>query len=187
MYLKFAFIDAENIGLKELEPIDAAVSDKVLVFSKNEAVKELCEKKFFLCMTSYPTGPNQADFYIIGNLVGIISSLTSEQRKVCEFVLYSRDNSLVLAFDFQCKLYKVRFRAPLKPKAKNTAKPIKKNGTIENRIIDLLVTAMTAEEIRKGLNAQKPDFTKALKMLIQHNKITRSTVSKKKWVLSANS
>lgn len=68
--MRFIFVDAENIGLKEVEAIDASISDKVLVFSKNDTVKEVCERKLFLYISSYPTGSNQADFYIIGNLVG---------------------------------------------------------------------------------------------------------------------
>ncbi|MFT6816147.1 MAG: hypothetical protein ACJAZ3_002065 [Sphingobacteriales bacterium] len=184
--MKIAFIDAENIGLKELEPIEAKVSDKVFVFSKNDAVKVLCERKFFLCMSSYPTGPNQADFYIIGNLVGIIASLTGEQKKVCEFLLYSRDNSLAQAFSFQCKLHKVKFKVPLEPKAPSNVIPITQKDAIEQKIINMLVAPMTAEEIRKDLKAPKPDFTKALNILIKGNKIKRSTSSKKKWVLSAN-
>jgi hypothetical protein len=39
--LKFIFIDAENIGLKEVEAVSASITDKVLVFSKNDAVKEI--------------------------------------------------------------------------------------------------------------------------------------------------
>lgn len=184
--MKFAFIDAENLGLKELESIGAKISDKVFVFSKNDAVKVLCERKLFLFISSYPTGPNQADFYIIGNLVEVIASLTGEQKKASEFLLYSRDNSLAQAFNFQCKLHKVKFKAPLEPKASSNVIPINQKGAIEQKIINMLVTPMAAEEIRKDLKASKPDFTKALNILIQGNKIKRSKSSKKKWVLSSN-
>ncbi len=184
--MKFIFVDAENIGLKELEPIKAAVSDKVFVFSKNETVKETCERKFFLYLSSYPAGSNQADFYIIGNLVGIIASLTDVQKKACEFVLYSRDNSLVLAFSFQCKLHKVKFKAALDPKINSIVVPIKQQTKLDQRIIDLLVAPMTAEEIRKNLNAPKPDFTRALHTLITGKRVKRSKSSKKKWVRAVN-
>ena len=108
--MRFIFADAENIGLKEVEAIDSTIADKVLVFSRVDSCKEICERKLFLYMSSYPEGSDQADFYIIGNLVGIISSLTEEQKKLCQFMLYSKDNSLVNVFIFQCRLHKLDFR-----------------------------------------------------------------------------
>ncbi|MBF4269331.1 hypothetical protein EAY71_20920, partial [Vibrio anguillarum] len=66
--MKVIFVDAENVGLKELEKINASIVDKVFVFSKSDAVKLVCEKSLYLCLNDYPTGQNQADFYIIAYL-----------------------------------------------------------------------------------------------------------------------
>ncbi|MGO3346469.1 MAG: hypothetical protein ACTIM4_14655 [Marinomonas sp.] len=186
--MRFIFVDAENIGLKEVEAISASISDKVLVFSKNDAVKEVCERKLFLYISSYPTGSNQADFYIIGNLVGMIASLTKQQRDICQFVLYSQDNSLVTAFAFQCKLHKLKHSIALESKAQIQAQPkpqvIEPKKTVQNleqRVYEQFKTEQTIESVRKKLKQPKSDFTKALNVLIKANKIQRVSKSKKTW------
>ncbi|MGB3385997.1 MAG: hypothetical protein WBA64_15195 [Marinomonas sp.] len=186
--MRFIFVDAENIGLKEVEAISASISDKVLVFSKNDAVKEVCERKLFLYISSYPTGSNQADFYIIGNLVGMIASLTKQQRDICQFVLYSQDNSLVTAFAFQCKLHKLKHSIALESKAQIQAQPkpqvIEPKKTVQNleqRVYEQFKTEQTTESVRKKLKQPKSDFTKALNVLIKANKIQRVSKSKKTW------
>lgn len=187
--MKFIFVDAENIGLKEVKSISASISDKVLVFSKNDAVKEVCERKLFIYISSYPTGSNQADFYIIGNLVGMIASLTEQQRDVCQFILYSQDNSLVTAFAFQCKLHKIKHKIALKPKAQVKTQPKpqvieskKPVQSLEQRIFEHFKTEHTAESVRKKLKQTKPDFTRALNTLIKANKIQRVSKSQKTWI-----
>ncbi|GAA5788729.1 hypothetical protein NGY2020031_11740 [Vibrio cholerae] len=45
--MKMIFVDAENIGLKELEKVKATVIDKVFVFSKVESVQRICENHYF--------------------------------------------------------------------------------------------------------------------------------------------
>ncbi|MCG9230945.1 MULTISPECIES: hypothetical protein [Vibrio harveyi group] len=48
--MKMVFVDAENVGLKELEKLRASAIDKVFVFSKSEAIKQCCEKNlFYIC------------------------------------------------------------------------------------------------------------------------------------------
>lgn len=180
--MKFIFVDAENIGLKEVESIEASVSDKVFVFSKNEAVKNVCERKLFLYISSYPVGSNQADFYLIGNLVGLILSLTPGQKPSCEFVLYSRDNSLVTAFSFQCKLHKAKSTIALEPKKSSNVVSIKKDLTLDQKILNLLKNPYPSETIRKKLNAEKPEFTRAINELIKDGKIKRQENSKKNWI-----
>ncbi|AKB05854.1 hypothetical protein HPY15_15580 [Vibrio cholerae] len=49
--MKMIFVDAENIGLKELEKVKATVIDKVFVFSKVESVQRICEKSLFLYLS----------------------------------------------------------------------------------------------------------------------------------------
>ncbi|MCZ2721556.1 hypothetical protein O1D97_07790 [Marinomonas sp. 15G1-11] len=184
--MRFIFVDAENIGLKEVEAINASISDKVLVFSKNDAIKSVCERKLFLLNSSYPTGPNQADFYIIGNLVGIIASITEQQRTACQFVLYSQDNSLVTAFSFQCKLHKVQCIISLEPKEKPKAQPVieQKNPapTLEQQIFEHFKSETKTETVRKKLKQPKSDFTRALNNLINSNKIQRVSKNKKTWI-----
>jgi hypothetical protein len=187
--LKFIFIDAENIGLKEVEAVSVSITDKVLVFSKNDAVKEICERKLFICNSNYPTGSNQADFYIIGKLVGIIASLTEQQRVGCHFVLYSQDNALVTAFSFQCKLLNVRHNIALESKTQVLSIPPvvepKKNKSpqsLEQKIYEHFKIEQTTENVRKKLNQSKPDFTKALNALIKAKKIERVSKNKKTWI-----
>lgn len=188
--MRFIFVDAENIGLKEVEAISASISDKVLVFSKNEAIKSVCERKLFLLNSSYPCSSNQADFYIIGNLVGIIASITEQQRVVCQFVLYSQDNSLVTAFSFQCKLHKVKHMIALEPKEKPKVQPAieqkKPKASLEHRIYEYFKTEQKTETVRKKLKQSKPDFTRALNNLINSNKIKRVSKNKKTWVCASS-
>lgn len=184
--MRFIFVDAENIGLKEVAAISASISDKVLVFSKNDAVKDACERKLFLYISSYPSGPNQADFYIIGNLVGMMASLTEQQRELFQFILYSQDNSLVTAFAFQCKLHNIKHKIALEPKIRAqpqaVIEPKKPTQSLEQIIYDHFKTAQTAETVRKKLKQQQPDFTRALSALIRAKKIRRVSKSKKKWI-----
>ncbi len=163
--MRFLFIDAENTGNKEVEEISATVADKVFVFSKNEKLKLACERKFFLYISSYPTGKNQADFYIIGNLVGIFASLTDEQRDACQFVLYSQDEPLLMAFSFQCQLHKVKYKIALEPKDKEQPKITQQNfeQSIEKKVYNQFKTAKTTEVARKNLKQPKAYFIKVFK------------------------
>ena len=182
--MRFIFADAENIGLKEVEAIDSTIADKVLVFSRVDSCKEICERKLFLYMSSYPEGSDQADFYIIGNLVGIISSLTEEQKKLCQFLLYSKDNSLVNAFIFQCQLHKVKYKIVKETQAQKTIESpgAKLKNSLEKNILIQFQKENTTETVRKNLKAEKSDFTKALNQLIRDCKIQRVSKSKKTWI-----
>lgn len=180
--MRFLFVDAENIGLKEVESIEATISDKVFVFSKNEAIKQACEQNLFLFISSYPTAPNQADFYIIGNLIRTIVLLTKQQKINCEFILYSRDTSLTTAFSFQCKLHKVKHKIALKPKSPDNSIKITQEKTLDQKILQLLKNPTASETVRKELKIPKPDFTRAMNTLIKDKKIQRSPNSKKNWI-----
>lgn len=94
------FVDAENVGLKELEKIGASIIDKVFVFSKSEAVKLVCDKSLYLFLSDYPTGQNQADFYIVAYLSRVLLALDKKQLDSVNFELYSNDESLISAFEF---------------------------------------------------------------------------------------
>ena len=185
--LIFIFVDAENISLKEVESINASLSDKVFVFSKTDAVKSLCERKLFLYISSYPTGANQADFYLIATLSGIIASLSPAQKQICACVLYSRDNSLVAAFTFQCKLHQVNYKVALQPKLPKVVKHVSNVNSLEEKILTLLTTPMKSEAIREQLNVPRTEFTRSLNQLIRDEKIKRSPERQKSWIRTSHS
>ncbi len=179
--LKFIFVDAENVGFNAVAEVKASLSDKVYVFSKNTQIIELCERKLFQVFSSYPTGANQADFYIIGNLVGVLASLNDEQKKQCQFVLFSQDNSLIMAFKFQCHLHRVACAIPL-PSKNQALVETKSDFSIHQRILQQLQHPKSTEDVRKKLSIPKSDFTRALNELIKDKKIKRVPESQKKWV-----
>ncbi|WP_133309267.1 hypothetical protein [Parashewanella curva] len=183
--MKFIFVDAENIGLQKVNSIKASLTDKVFVFSKNTSVIELCESKLFQVFSCYPTGTNQADFYIIGNLVGVLASLSDEQKKQCQFVLYSQDNALVLAFEFQCKLHKVSCTVALEPKSIAAIVPqaIPKEKASKAKILNYFKRPRLAESVRSMVQYTKPEFTRIFNEFIREELIVRDPNSKKKWIL----
>lgn len=78
--MKIIFVDAENIGLKELYKINTSIVDKVFVFSKNHAFKLICDQSLYHLLNDYPSGQNQADFYIIAYLSKVLSILDPKFR-----------------------------------------------------------------------------------------------------------
>ncbi|MDP2561510.1 hypothetical protein [Psychrobium sp. 1_MG-2023] len=188
--MKFIFVDAENVGSKEIEKINPTISDKVMVFSRSAAVKEVCERKLFLYLSGYPVGSNQADFYIIGNAVGLVASLSESQREMSQFVLYSRDNSLVTAFRFQCQLHKVKYLIALEPKAivQKSQPPVvsKIEKSLEQTVLSHFNSENTIEFIRKKLKRSKSEFTGVINNLIKAKKIKRVSKNKKTWVCTSS-
>ena len=189
--MKMVFVDAENIGLKALETIKASVIDKVFVFSKSEPIKQYCENALFLYLSGYPSGSNQADFYIISYLSKILFSLDKKQFSVVEFELYSNDKSLILAYEFLCSQVGVTFRViqtKKEEKTKITAIPTKKPPPLKSQIAkekiyqSLKIPTALDLSFQNKMGLSKSDFSKAISALIQSNKITRSTENKKKWV-----
>ncbi|HBC3962694.1 TPA: hypothetical protein KD885_002305 [Vibrio parahaemolyticus] len=184
--MKMIFVDAENVGLKELEKINASVVDKVFVFSKSDSVKLVCEKSLYLFLSDYPTGQNQADFYIIAYLSRVLLALDKKQLGSVHFELYSNDESLISAFEFQCK----QLGAPCQSirTRDNTVVPIvKPQQTPQKSPEDKLLHALKSPRaldpsFQKQLGLSKSDFTKAINELSKNNQIKRSPQSKKKWV-----
>lgn len=184
--MKFIFVDAENTGLKEVEGIEARISDKVLVYSKSETIKELCERKLFLNISSYPTGQNQADFFIISHLSAIINSMLDNSNSNVAFYLYSQDKALVQAFVFQCDLYKVPYVIALPPKSSEKAiiqkNPQPNNESNVTKLYQIFKIEQTTEQARIKLNLPKSDFTKALNSLIKTDKLKKTSKTKKTWL-----
>ncbi|EHH2556842.1 TPA: hypothetical protein ACMDXI_004416 [Vibrio parahaemolyticus] len=183
--MKMIFVGAENIGLKELEKVKATVVDKVFVFSKSEAVKLVCEKSLFLCLSDYPTASNQADFYIIAYLSRVLSSLEKKQFGSVNFELYTNDESLIAAFEFQCDQIDATCRV-VRTKDEtvvNLPKPTPTPKTPQDRVYSALKSPRPLDpSLQKHLGLSKSDFSKAINELSKANKIQRSKSSKRKWV-----
>lgn len=100
--MRFVFVDGENIGLKRVGQVKATLVDKVFVFSKLDSIKKHCEKELFYHFSDYPSGKNQADFYIISHLSRVLSTLEQNAFSSVHFELISDDKELIKAFDYQC-------------------------------------------------------------------------------------
>ncbi len=184
-YMKMIFVDAENVGLKEVERVKANVVDKVFVFSKLDAIKRACEKSLFLCLSDYPSGTNQADFYTIAYLARVLSSLDKKKLSSVDFELYSNDESLISAFEFQSS----QFRAI--PKIMRTkddtvvqlSSSEPKAKTPEDKVFSALKSPRPLDpDLQKKLGLSKADFSRAINDLTKAKRIQRSTESKRKWV-----
>ena len=202
--MKIIFVDAENIGLKELEKIEALIVDKVFVFSRVEKIKQTCEKLLYLCLSDYPEGANQADFHIIANLSRTLASLSRKELNLITFQLFTNDENLISAFEFQCTLLGgnceairtksdvvVPIAAKTAPKAvpktapKAAPKTVPKAvQTAEHKIYNSLKKPTELGPLQGKLGLSKQTFTKAVNSLVKEDKIERSTESKKKWVQS---
>ncbi|HEQ3586657.1 TPA: hypothetical protein VGT17_000439 [Vibrio harveyi] len=184
--MKMVFVDAENVGLKELEKLRASAIDKVFVFSKSEAIKQCCEKNLFLYLSDYPNGQNQADFYIVAYLSRILTMLDKKQLGTVSFELYSNDESLISAYEFQCSQMGVLFRV-VRTK-EETVVPIKQqkkqlSQSPEEKIYQALkVPTALDPSFQETLGLSRQVFTRAVNVLSTTNKIQRSTENKKKWV-----
>lgn len=159
--MKMIFVDAENVGLKELEKIGASIIDKVFVFSKSEAVKLVCDKSLYLFLSDYPTGQNQADFYIVAYLSRVLLALDKKQLGAAYRSVRTRDNTVVPIVE----------PSPAKHKSP------------EEKLLHALNTPRALDpSFQKQLGLSKSDFSRAIQGLSQSNQIKRSPQSKKKWV-----
>ncbi|MGB0664216.1 MAG: hypothetical protein ACPGMR_10580 [Pontibacterium sp.] len=195
--MKMIFVDAENIGLKALEAVEATVIDKVFVFSKVESVQRACEKSLFLFLSDYPSGSNQADFYIIAYLSRVLLALDKKQYGTVSFELYSNDENLISAFEFQCAqlgarahsirtknetvvaLPKTTLAKPSPAERKNPSKP---RSNADKLLTALRLPTPLSPSLQKKLGLTKGEFTTLTNEMIKAKKIKRSPESKKKWV-----
>ena len=100
--MKMIFVDAENVGLKSPEKMEASVIDKVFVFSKSDSVKLACEHSLYLHLSGYPNGSNQADFSWLRKPTWLSCCLNKKELNSIRFELLTNDESLISAFEFQC-------------------------------------------------------------------------------------
>lgn len=184
--MRMIFIDAENIGLKYIEQLDATILDKVFVFSKSDAIKLACEKYLYLYLSDYPNGQNQADFYIIAYLSRILTAIDKKQLSTVQFGLYSNDENLIAAFNFQCAQLGAQCQVirtkqdtvvPMQPQSK-TLTP-----SAEEKLYKALSQPKALDpSLQSQLGLSKSDFTKAINELTKKKRIQRTPESKKMWV-----
>jgi len=190
--MKIIFVDAENVGFKGLESINANIIDKVFVFSRVDSIQKYSEQKLFICLSDYPEGSNQADFYIIGYISRMLASISKAEKNLIEFVLYSSDVNLVNAFRFQCRtvgakndIVSFSHEVSVSNVASNISKT-PKLPQIENQIFNMLKKPKGLSGIQEALNLSKPIFTKAINELINSNRIKRASNNGKNWVQIKN-
>lgn len=181
--LKIYYVDAENIGLSALEELNISVLDRVFVFTNSEHLKSAFTNALVTCVSGYPNGQNQADFYIIAHLSNILAHLSKAEKKAIEFFLCSKDQSLWKAFEFQCYLAGVKSSAPnIVIEAEISAAPAPVQAPLEQRILKLMAQPITVVEIQQKLNASQSEFTTSFNVLIKAGKVKRHEKSKKKWL-----
>lgn len=179
--MKIYYVDAENTGVSILDQLEISITDRVFVFSNNEGHKLEFDNPLYSFITGYPAGQNQADFYIIAHLSGVLNSLSKKERKSVEFNLLSKDKDLWTAFRFQCSLSKVK--ANLTGSSKNNVNPVKKNDDeeLESRIFKLLSTPSKVVDLQEQLGVERPLFTYAFNNLVSEGKIKRQSKAGKMW------
>lgn len=184
--MEIIFVDAENIGSKELDKLKSSIIDKVFVFSKSNTVKLVCEKKLYLFLSDYPCGSNQADFYIIAYLSRVLGSLNNTELTSIHFKLITNDESLISAFEFQCsQLGGISKIVRTKEKIASAVDVVKQPKQIssEDKIMSNLKSPETLNpEFRKKLGMSQQEFSRVTRELINTKKIKRSQKNKNKWV-----
>ncbi|GAD79979.1 hypothetical protein [Vibrio ezurae] len=160
--------------------------DKVFVFSKSNSVKLACEKSLYLFLNDYPNGQNQADFYIIAYLSRVLSALDKRQLGSTHFELYSNDESLISAFEFQCEQLGSICQS-IRTKEQTVVPLVKPNVPKVQLAEDKMLKALTSPRsldpnFQKHLGLSKSDFGKAITALTAAQKIKRCKNAKKKWV-----
>ena len=182
--IKFKFIDFENIGLKELEKIESSVLDKTFVFTKSQSAKLLCKSNLYQVLSDYPTGQNQADFLIIAQLAKVLSMISRQEINKVQFYLYSNDESLISAFEFQCQSSDATFKV-IRTK-QNVVQLKKAKATPEKLLLDALSSPQNLSlALQESLGLARSDFTRAINQLAQSKEIVKCKDSKKKWVRKA--
>ncbi|NLY65139.1 MAG: hypothetical protein GX070_09345 [Alcaligenaceae bacterium] len=185
--MKIYYIDAENIGINMLNELTISILDRVFVFTNSENLKSTCSNVLLSCVSGYPSGPNQADFYIIAHLSNVLSHLSKAEKKAIEFNLYSKDQNLWKAFEFQCLLAGVKSNAPHIVIENETSNAITTVNTyIEEKILKLMSQPITSTEIQRELKIPQSEFTSSFNQLIKTGKIKRSESSKKHWLQVKN-
>ncbi|WP_045404507.1 hypothetical protein [Vibrio jasicida] len=185
--MKVIFVDAENVGLKVIEKIERALSVKVLVFSKSPNIEQYCDKALFQHFSNYPSGSNQADFLIIANLTKYLTVYDMKALSKAEFVLYTNDQDLISAFEFQCEQHNISAKiVRTREESKVISLPVKEPNPLDP-VEEMLFKALSEPrsldaELQTELRLGKQTFTRVINSLLNANRIKRSETNKKLWV-----
>lgn len=185
--MKVVFVDGENVGLKVIEKLEATLSDKVLVFSKSANIEQHCDKVLFQHFSNYPSGSNQADFLIIANLTKYLTVYDLKALSKAEFVLYTNDQDLISAFEFQCEQHHIsaniiRSREESKVISLPVPKPIPLDP-VEEKLFNALAEPRALDpELQTELRLGRQTFSRAINSLSNAKRIKRSDKNKKLWV-----
>ncbi len=183
------FVDAENIGLKQIKEIHTRRSDEVFIFSKAKTAPTLCRELSFKCFGQYPSGKDQADFYIIAKLAIHLEKYKNYHD--IRFVLYTNDKKLISAFKFQCNQYNamcviiqtnnivVSTSSPIQKKKK---RQLPTQNPIQLIYSYLKQPRQLNPELQERLRLSKSEFSRAITLLIRENKIMRIPNKKKYWI-----
>lgn len=181
--MRIYYIDAENVGLSTLDELTVSILDRVFVFTNSESLKSACSNALLTCVSGYPSGPNQADFYIIAHLSNILAHLSKAEKKAIEFMLCSKDQSLWKAFEFQCKIAGANASAPhIEIDTEPSNVVVALDTSIEAKILKNMAQPITYIELQQKLKIPQSELTTPFNNLIKSGKITRQDGSKKKWL-----
>ncbi|CAH8182152.1 conserved hypothetical protein [Vibrio aestuarianus] len=184
--MKVVFVDAENVGLKVVEQVLPSLTDKVLVFSKSPNIEQYCDKVLFQHFSNYPTGSNQADFYIISALTKYLTLYDAKALSKAEFELYTNDQDLTSAFEFQCEQFGVKTHlVKTREAAKIVSLPVAVicSDSPEEKLFNALVKPRALDPtLQEELGLARQTFTRAVNTLSASNRIKRTTENKKQWV-----
>lgn len=168
--MRYIFVDAPGVSLSRIEEIEPNESDKVLVFSQCQMVKEVCERKGFFFMSDYPSSKEQSDFYIIASLIKTIIPLTDEQKVNFKFVLISNCRVIRTAFFFQlCNhLY--------------NQQDLSEYEELKLWMLNEFGTATSVWYLHNRKGISRKAIKRVMKELISENKIKRSRNNEMEWV-----
>jgi len=173
-----------------LDELTASILDRVFVFTNSESLKATRTDVFLTFLSGYPSGQNQADFFIIAHLSNVLSHLSESEKNAINFIFLSKDKNLWKAFEFQCNLAGVKSIAPLiaitpiKPSKPSKSKAVVSTETsIELKILKIMNKPITATKIKQKLKLSDSVFTRSFNKLIKTGKIKRGKSSKKKWIM----
>lgn len=180
--MKILFVDAENIGARAVDNIDASVLDKVFVFSNDVSVKKYCEQVLYFCLSGYPQCSNQADFYMIAYLSKTLCQLSKKEKSQVNIVLYSKDSSLIKAFQFHCDLVGVKCTVFSAEVGQSNIVSICDPKSGEHQMLALLKSPKSSAELKKSLNLSQAEFTRVINVLIKEKRICRDANKSKLWM-----
>lgn len=180
--MRIYYIDAENVGLSAIDHLTIAILDRVFVFTNSDSLKSACANALFTCVTDYPSGANQADFYIIAHLSNILAHLSKAEKKAIEFILCSKDQSLWKAFEFQCKIANANASASHIKIDIEPSSAVIVDTLMETEILKNMGQPIKSIELQQKLQISQSEFTISFNNLIKSGKIKRQDESKNKWL-----